>query len=63
MAFKDDATNEDIVHVMSGKLAHTVFLKREKKHSYPSLIFSAQGISVVEETTSMVSESASNSIS
>ena len=27
LAFKDDATNEDIVHVMEGKLARPVFLR------------------------------------
>ena len=28
LPFKDDATNEDIVHVMEGKLARTVLLRR-----------------------------------
>ena len=28
LTFRDDATNEDIVHVMEGKLARTVLLRR-----------------------------------
>ena len=63
MAFKDDATNEDIVNVMSGKLAQTIFLQRNKEHSYPSLILSAHCISIVEEITSLVSASSSVSSS
>ena len=59
LAFKDDATNEDIVHVMSGKLAQTVFLRREKQHSYPSLVFSPREISVLQEIKSAVSASVS----
>ena len=39
MAFREDATNEDIVSVMQGKLAHTVFLKRTKPCDYPVIVY------------------------
>ena len=40
LAFKDDATNEDIVHAMSGQLAQTVFLRRDRTtHRYPAVRF------------------------
>lgn len=44
LAFRENATNEDIVHAMSGKLAQTVFLRRETQHNYPSLVFSHKTI-------------------
>jgi hypothetical protein len=59
LAFKDDATNDDIVHVISGKLAQAVFLRRDKEHSYPSLVFSPRDISVVQEIKADVSASVS----
>ena len=39
LAFREDATNEDIVNVMQGKLAHTVFLARTQTHEYPKVVY------------------------
>ena len=40
LAFREDATNEDILHVMLGKLANTIFLSNNKEHNYPLVVFS-----------------------
>lgn len=39
LAFREDASNEDILSVMQGKLCHTVLLERNKEHLYPHLVY------------------------
>ena len=38
LAFREDASNEDILSVMQGKLRHIVLLERGKEHLYPYLV-------------------------
>lgn len=49
LAFRDDATNEDIVQVMQGKLANSVVLPRDMEHFYPRLVFSVKNEDIAEK--------------
>ena len=51
-AFREDATNEDIVSAMQGKLCHTVFLERGREHNYPAIVYSDPAISMPYESDS-----------
>jgi len=50
LAFKEDATNEDIVGVMQGKLGHTVFLEGGgREHQHPVVVYKEKTIFVKKE--------------